>query len=173
MTLAETLLNKRSTIITKWRDLIINTYVADTQRFMKKEKNRFANPVGQTISENVEHIYDALSSGDNLDKISTWLDDMIRIRAIQNFKPSQAIGFMLQLRKIINNELDKNSLEDDEFQDDVKALEERIEDAALLAFDIYSQCRQKLLEIKVNETQRQVARMLEKANVSMEILGIK
>jgi len=168
MSLEKLLSDKRSAIIKKWRDLLIGTYPVDAQRFLKKEKNLFSNPVGQTIAEDMETLYDELTIGNDIDKISSSLDNIIRIRAVQDFKPSQAVGFVLQLKKLIQNELGADSRES-EIQNDVEMLEERIDNTALLAFDIYAQCRQKLYEIRVNETKNQVGRLLERANLTVEI----
>ncbi len=168
MSLEKLLSDKRSTLIKKWRNLLIGSYPVDAQRFFKKEKNRFSNPVGQTIAEDVEILYDELTVGNNTDKISSSLDNIIRIRAVQDFKPSQAVGFVLQLKKLIQNELGADSRESG-IQNALEVLEERIDNAALLAFDIYSQCRQKLYEIRVNETKNQVGKLLERANLTVEI----
>lgn len=169
MDIEKLLSEKRSTIINKWRSLIISSYPTDTQRFLKKEKNRFANPVGQTIAEDVEVLYDALTTGVDTDKISSSLDNIIRIRAIQNFKPSKAVGFVLQLKKLIRDEMGTDSTEGNVLQREIETIEERIENAALLAFDIYNQCIRKLYEIRVNETKNQVAKLLERANLTIEI----
>jgi len=169
MSLDKLIFEKRSTLIKKWRNLIIGSYPTDAQRFLKKEKNRFSNPVGQTIAEDVEILFDALTTGDNTEKIPSSLDNMIRIRAVQDFKPSQAVGFVLQLKKIIREAVEKHSQEADTLHDELEMIEERIEDAALQAFDIYTQCRQKLYEIRVNEKDRQVARILERVNRTNEI----
>ena len=63
MRLKTFLAEKKSNIIKKWRDLVVATYPGDAQRFLRKEKNRFANPVGRTISEAVETLYDELLKG--------------------------------------------------------------------------------------------------------------
>jgi hypothetical protein len=173
MSLETLLTDQRSAIISKWRNLIIGTYPTDTQRFLKKEKNQFANPVGKILVEDVEILYDALTTGKHTDKISASLDNIIRIRAIQKFKPSQAVGFVLQLKKIIRDELGKNSQDSATLQAEIAALEERIENAALLAFDIYNQCCRKLYELRVNETKRQVGRLLKKANITIDIPGLE
>lgn len=169
MSLEKLLLEKRSAIIGKWRDMIIGSYPSDSQRFLKKEKNRFSNPVGQTISADLERLYDRLTRGEDYDKIASCLDNIIRIRAVQDFKPSQAIGFVLQLKKLIRAELPLNHQDEAELQNELEELEDRIENTALLAFDIYSQCRQKIYEIRIHETKNQVGRLLEKANLTVEI----
>lgn len=173
MSLETLLTDSRSAVISKWRNLIIGSYPTDTQRFLKKEKNQFANPVGKTLVEDVEILYDALTTGKHTDKISTSLDNIVRIRAVQDFKPSQAVGFVLQLRKLIRDELEKSSQDSAAFQDEIASIEERIEDAALQAFDIYTQCCRKLYEIRVNETKRQVARLLKRANLTIDIPGLE
>jgi hypothetical protein len=173
MSLETLLTDKRSAIISEWRNLIIGSYPTDTQRFLKKEKNQFANPVGKTLVEDVEILYDALTTGKHTDKISASLDNIIRIRAIQNFKPSKAVGFVLQLKKLIRDELEKSSQDSAALQDEIAALEERIENGALLAFDIYNQCCRKLYELRVNETKRQVGRLLKKANITIDIPGLE
>ena len=131
--------------------------------FLKREKSQFANPVGLTISTEIETLYDEIISGDNMEKISSCLDSIIRIRAVQDFKPSRAVAFVLQLKQIIKEELGSGH------SDEMRVLDSRIDEIALLAFDIYSACRQKLSEIRVNEVKSQVGKLLERANLISEI----
>ena len=48
-------------------------------------------------------------------------------------------------------------------------LDNRIDEIALLAFDVYSACRQKISDIRVNEVKNQVGKLLERANLISEI----
>jgi len=157
------LAEKKSKIIKKWRNAIIESYPEDSQGFLKREKSQFANPVGLTISTEIETLYDEIISGDNTEKISSCLDSIIRIRAVQDFKPSRAVAFVLQLKQIIKEELGNDH------SDEMLILDNRIDEIALLAFDIYSACRQKISEIRVNEVKSQVGKLLERANLISEI----
>jgi hypothetical protein len=168
MSLNGLLLDKRSSIIKKWRDLVISTYPIDTQRFLKREKDRFSNPVGQTIAEDLEILYDQLIKDNDIDQISRSLDNIVRIRAVQDFKPSAAVGFVLALKRLIRKEIGVDTGQG-ETKDDMEALEERIEAAALLAFDIYAGCKKKLYELRVIEATNQVSSLLERANLKVEI----
>lgn len=168
MSLKNLLFDNRSSIIKKWRDLVISTYPIDTQRFLKKEKDRFSNPVGQTIAEDLEILYDQLTSENDTGKIARSLDNIVRIRAVQDFKPSQAVGFVLELKRVIKKELGSD-LKAGDLRDQIESLDERIDNAALLALDIYSQCRQRIYELRVIETTNQVSRLLERANLKIEI----
>ena len=48
-------------------------------------------------------------------------------------------------------------------------MESRIDDLALLAFDIYMKCREKLYDIRANEAKNQVSRLLQRAGMLSEI----
>ncbi|UCF82440.1 MAG: RsbRD N-terminal domain-containing protein [Desulfobacteraceae bacterium] len=168
MSLKNILSDKRSIILKQWCELTVGTYPSDSQRFIRKEKDQFANPVGNIIAHELEALFDELiKDGDN-DKIMSCLENIIRIRAVQDFKPSQAIGFVLQLKGLIRGALGPkaplNGLSD-EFQ----LFENRIDEIGLLAFDIYSQCRQKIYEIRVNEVKNHLGKLLKRANLTFEI----
>ena len=42
---------KKSVILERWFDAILETYPTDSSGFLKKQSDRFANPVGHTISQ--------------------------------------------------------------------------------------------------------------------------
>jgi hypothetical protein len=157
------LAEKRSKIIKRWREAIIKSYPEDSQGFLRREKSQFANPVGLIISKEIETLYDGIIKGENTEKISSCLDSIIRIRAVQDFKPSRAVAFVLQLKQIIKEELGSGS------SDEMRILDNRIDDVTLLAFDVYSACRQKISDIRVNEVKNQVGKLLERANLISEI----
>ncbi len=163
MSIDKILAEKRSKIIKKWRNAIIKSYPEDSQGFLKREKSQFANPVGLTISTEIETLYDEIIKGENTEKISSCLDSIIRIRAVQDFKPSRAVAFVLQLKQIIRDELGSGH------SDEMHILDNRIDEIALLAFDVYSACRQKISEIRVKEVKNQVGKLLERANLISEI----
>ena len=105
MSINNLLSDKRSKIIKKWRHAIIASYPEDSQSFLKREKSQFANPVGLIISKEIETLYDEIIKGEDKEKISSCLDSIIRIRAVQDFKPSRALAFVLQLKQILREEL--------------------------------------------------------------------
>ena len=168
MSLENLLVEKRSNIIKKWRGLIIDSYPPDTRRFLNREKSRFANPVGHIIQKEIETLYDQLVEREGLDKIAKCLDNIIRPRAVQDFKPSHAIAFVLGLKRLVREELKGRPIENG-ISDELYAFETGVDDVALLAFDIFSQCRQKIYEIRVKEVKNQVGKLLERANLITEI----
>jgi RsbT co-antagonist protein rsbRD N-terminal domain len=167
MRLNELLSEKKSIILGKWFDVIIASYPADTSNFLNKQENRFTNPVGHVILQGIEGIYDAILMDIEVDKVTPFLDNIIRVRAVQDFLPSQAVSFVMSLKKIIHEEIRNYKGEGIPVQE-LSALESRIDTLALLSFDIFMKCKEKIYEIKANEAKRMMYRLLHQANLLTE-----
>jgi hypothetical protein len=148
--LEKILIENRATILKEWFALVVETYPAETSKFLKGQKDPFANPVGRAVRNGVEDLFDELLRGLNREHAGACLDPMIRIRAIQNFTPSEAIGFIFSLKAIIRKIIGKKIVEKNLLHE-VYAFESKIDDLGLIAFDIYMKCREKIYEIKANE----------------------
>jgi len=168
MKLKNLLLKNRAAILDRWFRLIIETYPSETSKFLKSQKDRFANPVGAAISEGIEGLYEHLLGEGDLVEVSSFLDRIIRIRAIQDFSPSQAVAFVFSLKKAIREQLE-NEIRDNPVADELLAVESRIDDLILLSFDIYMNCREKIYEIKANEARNRTFTLLERAGLVSEI----
>ncbi len=99
-----------------------------------------------------------------MEPIRRQLDDVIRIRAVQDYSASEAIGFTLDLKKIIRVRLSDFPENKKEF-DELAAFETRIDHLSLLAFDLYVACREKTYEIKANEVKRKYFKLLTRAGL--------
>ena len=168
MNLKDLLLKNRAAILERWFRLIIETYPSETSKFLKSQKDRFANPVGAAISEGIEGLYEHLLGESDPVEVSSFLDRIIRIRAIQDFAPSQAVAFVVFLKKAIREQLGKE-IRDKTVADELLAVESRIDDLTLLSFDIYMNCREKVYEIKANEIRNRTFTLLERADLVSEI----
>ncbi len=141
---------KRSDILDEWFALVVETYPAETSRFLKSQKNQFANPVGRAVRNGVADLFDELVRGLDPVTAGACLDPMIRIRAIQNFTPSEAVGFVFMLKKVLRKLLGRETREQN-LTGELEAFESKIDELALIAFDVYMKCREKIYEIKANE----------------------
>lgn len=162
------LLEKKPRILKKWFDLILETYPPDTTSFLKRQKNRFDNPVGYTISEGIEGLFEEFLQGTDSDRVSPFLDNIIRIKAIQDFTPSQAISFIFLLKKVIREEL-ANEIREHQMFEELLTLESKIDELTNISFDIYMKCREKIYDLKANELRNMTFRLLERANLITEI----
>src|SRR4030065_2285798 len=161
------LLEKRSEILKKWFDLIIETYPEETANFLKSQKNQFNNPVGHAIFEGIEEIFKEVLGEPAPDKVAVYLDNIIRIRAIQEFSPSKALSFLFLLKKVIRPEV-MNETSEYHILEELSVIESRIDDLVNISFDIYMQCREKIYELKANEVKNWTYRLLQNTNMVKE-----
>jgi len=168
MNLKDQLIEKKPAILKKWFEAIADTYPKDTAGFLKKQKAQFTNPVGYTLAEGAEKLFDALLQGMIADTVSSFLDSMIRIRAIQEFSPSEALAFIFQLKKIIRQELGAEVLRQQGIADELAAFDSAIDDLALFSFDIYMRCREKIYDLKANEARNMTFRLLQQARLIVD-----
>jgi hypothetical protein len=150
MTLKELLTTNKSKILQRWLDLVLDTYPPETARFLKDEKDRFANPVAFTVKCNLELLLDDLLN--NSDEKSTLLhiEEIIKIRAVQDFLPSQAVSFVWLLKEAILDEL-KVQIKTKEMCFELMKLESEIDKLSGAAFNVYSACKDLIYQIQIKE----------------------
>lgn len=144
------LLQKRTPIIRRWFDLILEAYPSDTANFLKEEQDRFANPAGYIISHGLETLFDELTRETDSANVITTLDSIIRIRAVQDFNTFQALTFVFLLKKAIREELE-GEMERGEVFFEYLSFESRIDALSLFAFDIYVKAREEVFQARVRE----------------------
>ncbi|ODA40773.1 RsbRD N-terminal domain-containing protein [Desulfosporosinus sp. BG] len=159
---------KKSVILERWFDAIIETYPTDATGFLKKKQDRFANPVGHAISKGTEGILEVLVGEKELSEDLPFLNDIIKVRAIQDFTPSKAISFVFLLKKVVRETLEKE-IRQNQIYDALLRFESKIDDLALFAFNIYVKCREQIYELKTDELKRMTYTLLKKANLMYEI----
>ncbi|MGI9952992.1 RsbRD N-terminal domain-containing protein [Moorellaceae bacterium AZ2] len=170
MNLRGFLAKKKAAVLNKWYDLVLQTYPPETARFLKEEKDRFANPVGHVIYEGIEGLYEELLHGVQAEKAYHFLDRIIRIRAVQDFSPSRAVAFLFLLKQVVREEVAAEFQEGGLPWEELLQFESQIDDLAGLAFDMYMQCREQLFEIRVKEIKNRTSRLLQRANLEVDFL---
>jgi hypothetical protein len=148
MDLGEALKNHREKIVNKWVEYTLSTYTSSA--FFLKEKDEFANPVGGNVRQALEKLFALLSESADSKEFTAPLEQILRIRSVQEFTASQAVAPVHAVKHITREILaaDKqncgliNDLYDFEFAVDL---------AVLAAFDIYMQCRERLYQVRIRE----------------------
>jgi len=166
LSLKDLLTKHKAAILEKWYHLILETYPANTATMMRKDKNQFTNPVGATLSREIEVLFKNLCAGSQDEECQSSLDSILKIRSVQDFSPSKAVGFIFLLKRAIGETL-KNEMCKESVMDEWMKFQSRIDDLALQAFDIYMDCREKICEIRINQakTEKEMAfRMMERIN---------
>ncbi|MDW7771344.1 MAG: RsbRD N-terminal domain-containing protein [Desulfobulbaceae bacterium] len=148
MKLSDTLHDKKDKILSIWIDRTLESYISPG--FFKKSKDHFANPIGANIRDGLAKVLDLLLQDAAIEEFTKPIDQVIRIRAVQDFTPSKAVVPFLELKWIIRQvltEQKKNILPDL----DMDSLDCDIDRIALMAFDIYTQCREQLYQVRIKE----------------------
>jgi hypothetical protein len=148
MDLGEALESHRESIVKRWVDYTLSTYKSSA--FFLKEKDQFANPVGGNIRQGLEKLFVLLAGNADSKEFVAPLEQIMRIRSVQEFTASQAVAPVHAVKHITREILaaDKqnyglvNDLYDFEFAVDL---------AVLAAFDIYMQCRERLYQVRIKE----------------------
>ncbi len=143
---------RKRAIAQAWLEMTLCTYPSQSMQFMLDERDRFRNPVGHALKNGIPLLINEILDETDSERARQALEEIVRIRAVQNFSARDAVGFVFLLKRTLSQELpddNKDRLE----------LERRVDEMALTAFDFYSQCRAKISDIQVSEARRRVAQL--------------
>ena len=157
MSLKDILLQKEERVLGAWRDRLVASYPTEQAKFIAKNEDSFTNPVGMTLRPALEALYRGLASGNAPEQLQEPLDAIVRLRAVQDFTPAQALAFLPELKELVRREAGLND-------EDSRHFDVRVDAALLQAFDIYSACREKLCQIRIKELHDRNARLFERQN---------
>lgn len=148
MELTEALANKKKEILSLWIERTLDSY--SSPGFFKSSKDPFANPVGSNISAGLTALFELLVANADLPAYTTHLDRVVRIRAVQDFTPAQAMAPFLELKWVVKQVFsgDKGT---QPLLKTLDALDCEIDRIALTAFNIYSECREQLYRNRIHE----------------------
>lgn len=164
MTLKELLICNKSKILRKWLDLVLDTYPPETARFLKDEKDRFANPVAYTVKCNLELLLDDLINKSSNEIVLPHIEEIVKIRAIQDFSPSEAVSFVRLVKAPMISEI-KRQAATKEMHSEWLDLEIEIDRLSSIAFNVYSACKDSINQLRIKELKAENSAL-------MKMLGI-
>jgi hypothetical protein len=167
MGLEKQLAKKKDAIVKDWFARVSRTYAPDTAQFLKSVQDPISNPVGQSLSVGLAGLFEQLLAGPDKETVKTYLDPIVRIRAVQDFTPSQATAFIFILKSVIRDHL-KQELSDNRTAQSLLAFESKIDSLSLYAFDIYMECREKINDLKSNVERSKVYKAFKRAGLIVE-----
>jgi hypothetical protein len=125
----------------RWIERTLASYPAEVHSLLSGEQDPFRNPAGHAIKESLTTLARELLSEMDEKAIAPALDALVRLRAVQDFRPSDALRFIFDLREVVA-----------EVTGEVpRALENRIDELALMAFDQYMACRDQIAGLRQKE----------------------
>ncbi len=156
MSLSALLVEQRAVILRRWFERIADGYAAETASFLKNQPNQFANPVGHALLEGTAALFDSLPENKEIGKP---LELIVKIRAVQDSRPSEAIGFIYLLKDVVRQELG-DTIRKEGLWDELIEFDSRVDRLALEAFDLYMADREKVYEVRANAVKRQFEKAL-------------
>lgn len=157
---------KKPSLLREWKLLLLEAYPEDSRNFFQKEKDHFANPVGSILFSELDRLLDMVIDRKEGEELEDCLDKIIRIRAVQDLRPSEAIGFIFGLKGLVRKALEGFPGKRGSYANE---MEEAIDRVGLRALDIYWRMKRQLQDLRVLELKRQYERLLVRAKVMAEI----
>jgi hypothetical protein len=171
MTLKAHLAEKKAAITNSWFQSILETYPPDSVKFLERQKDQFQNPVGYIISDGIAVLFEKLLEDTTSPDYGAPLENIIRVRSVQDFSPSKAVEIIFLLKGVVRNVLSDEIKRDHLLMDELHEFDLKVDQIALAAFDVYMKSREKIYEIRVNEAKTGGFKCIERLNRPRRIAG--
>jgi hypothetical protein len=150
MPLADILLEKKAGLVESWFEKTLQVFSPVSANSLLRRPDQFQNPVGSGLKKSLATLLNGLLQPEKeKEAVHNALQEIIRILAVQNISASRAVGFLFELKRIV-----RAALPDAFSPDECAAFEMRIDEFALAAFDLFVEFREKIYDLKVNESKR-------------------
>ena len=161
MGLLDLIRERREELVDRWVGLVLGTYPPQAVAFLQKERDGFRNPVGATIRRAIGELVAGLLADADAGDLAAPLEAVVRMRAVQNFSPAQAVGFVFlfrrALREVLNDELREARA------GELLDVDARLDGMALRAWDSYAASREKVSDIRAREATARTYALLKRA----------
>jgi hypothetical protein len=156
VTFGDLLEKRKDTIVERWVDAVLSAYPPESAALFQAQRDPFANPLGHSVREGTQGIFQTILDGMDQEDLRTHLDKIVRIRAVQQLTPSEALSFVFSLRSIVR-EVIPEAVAEARHQEGLAEMDRNIDGVALAAFELYAARREELSQLRINEVKRQVA----------------
>jgi hypothetical protein len=153
LTLNNSLLAKKRQILSKWQSLAMSSYASHNLLNGKTGTGRFTDPISYVTIENTTRLYDLLISEVNDVDYLAPLEEICRLRAVQDIQPSSALSFIPALKQLVREEL-ADEIGKGLFSDELENLDKHIDNINAMAVNTYSGCIARINQVRINEMKR-------------------
>jgi hypothetical protein len=144
----------RDRFLEEWLARTLRTYPQQAGRFLIEEPDPFRNPVGHTLGAALGALADELFGGFDRARVTVSLDAVIRLRAVQDFSPAEAVGFVTLAHGAADRvaEAGPPGL----VAEWRGVLDARIDELVLIAAGLFERCRDEIYAIGERAAHRRV-----------------
>ena len=142
---------RRDAAIQKWTEAVFAMYPFETTGFIRTQRDQFANPVG--------HATRAATGRDvDMEKVHASVAALIRIRAVQDLKPEQAVGVLYLYKSVLRELLLADMLAAGDVQGFLD-MGDRVDTLCLMAFNLYLADREQVYAERVAQQRREASQI--------------
>lgn len=145
----------KKAVVEKWVEAVFSGYSLDTKGFLRTKQDVFCNPVGEITTTVAGYLYDAVA-GEHVipEKLHDALTRFVKLRSVQDFTPSQALGVICMLKQGMRPALLPLFVKHKAWDVYLEA-ESRLDTLVLMALDMYVASREALAEQRIKEIRDQ------------------
>jgi len=153
---------KEKELFKLWQDKVYSLFPKESVRFLKKETDRFENPLGYRLEEGLKGLLSQFTEGFSWERVDYYLDRILKIQALESSRPSEALSFLYYLKSVIRETVGERILEK-YGPEGLLEVEDHIDAVILRAFNQYMAAREKLNELKFQEWKSRLFLLLKRA----------
>ena len=171
--LKEVLRAHENELLAGWFEQMMHAYPVEARKYFKKINSDFTNPVGANLYHSLEKLlHTLLSDAPDADTVNEHVHMILRIKAVQEVLPSQAVSFVPALKQVVEQVCGKALAEAGvPFQEWLDFYSD-LDTVSLYAFDSYSESRELIYRMRLDQI-RQTNDILVRAELVDQALDMK
>lgn len=151
----------------------MQAYPEESRNYFKRVNSDFTNPVGANLYNSLKELLQTLiSDAPDADIVNENVHMILRIKAVQEVLPSQAVSFVLAFKQIVEDVCGKALESAGVATKDWLDFYSDIDTVALYAFDSYSESRELIYKMRLDQI-RQTNDILVRADLIDKALDMQ
>ncbi len=160
-------------LLNGWFEKMLDSYPKESRKYFKKVNSEFTNPVGANLHNSLkELLHTLISDAPNAEAVNENVNLILRIKAVQEVLPSQAVSFVPALKQVVENVCGKALKDAKVSLDEWLDFYSDIDTVGLYAFDSYSDSRELIYKMRLDQI-RQTNDILVKADLLDKALDME
>jgi hypothetical protein len=156
--------SRRPAILTCWRKRVLATYPEQSAKLLGGKRGGFGNPAGEILARCTAAVVEGLFAGADRERMAAALHDLVRLRSVQEFSPSEAVGIYPTLKEAAREAVGNDPV-------DLAEFDRRVDALTLLAFDLHVGCRERVLELRAKMMRDRSYMLMRRAGMLWEESG--
>lgn len=171
--LKEVLRAHEKELLSGWFEQMMHSYPVEARKYFKKVNSEFTNPVGASLYHSLDKLLQTLlSDAPDADAVNENVHMILRIKAVQEVLPSQAVSFVPALKQIVEQVCGKALKDAGVTTQEWLDFYSDLDTVGLYAFDSYSESRELIYKMRLDQI-RQTNDILVRADLVDKALDMQ